>query len=206
MEKIKKLKKYGFNDELAFKELQIDPYIDEANITLKPVSMYCKSLIFHFIEMYRDCRPSYFLFPLFENFYNLNNLTLYKCNIPFISFYNLLSKLENLEILNMNSITLVLTPSDDPNLAISLKYPKSLKELTYRSVHLANSYYYEKYPLDVLNDPNFNWIDTELDIMPQLLPNLKILNTGERELTTRRMGEFLALNPDTKVVDHYLSR
>jgi hypothetical protein len=206
MEKIKKFKKYGLNDQLAFKELQIDPFIEESNITLKSASMYCKSLTFDSKYRVYDDRPSYFIFPLFESFYNLNNLTLYKYSIPFISFYNLLSKLENLEILNMRLTILVLTPSDDPNLAIFLKYPKSLKELTYVYVLLGNSYYYDKYPLSILNDPKFNLIEENLDIMPQLLPNLKILNARIFDLTTTRMRKFLALNPDAKVVYYHFGR
>jgi hypothetical protein len=40
MEKINKFKKYGLNDDLAFKELQIDPFIEEANATLKSASIH----------------------------------------------------------------------------------------------------------------------------------------------------------------------
>jgi hypothetical protein len=198
MEKINKFKKYGLNDQLAFKEIQIDPFIEEANSTLKSASMHCKSLIFYFTSIFMDDRSGYFIFPLFENFYNLNNLFLLKCEIPFINFYNLLGKLQSLDILQMYSINLILTPSEDPNLAIFLQYPKSLKELSYIFVDLCVSDIYNNQALYVLKDSKFRFRGEKLDIIPQVLPNLKILNVCESEMATRRTSEFLALNPDVE--------
>jgi hypothetical protein len=106
----------------------------------------------------------------------------------------------------MELACLVLTPSEDPNLTIFLQYPKSLKELTYKNIRLKVALYSKYRSLLVLNDTKTVSRGTEIAIMPQVLPNLKVLNVYESDLTTRRMGEFLALNPDVKVVDYHLNR
>jgi hypothetical protein len=198
IEKIKKIKKYRFNNELAFKELQIAPFIEEASTTLKPISMHCKSLTFYYPRFINEDGSSYFIFPLFESFNNLNNLTLVKCEIPFTNFYNLLSKLENLEILNIKSICLVLTSSDDPNLAIFLQYPNSLKELTYINVHLITTDYPQLKPLNFVLRWSPRFDSQNLGLNPQLLPNLRILNVCESDLNTGQMSGFLAMNPDVE--------
>jgi hypothetical protein len=176
IEKIKKLKKYGLNDQLAFKELQIDPFIEEANTTLKSGPIHCKSLSLYFPGFLMNDRVCYFIFPLFENFCNLKNLVLIICEIPFIKFYKLLAKLENLQILDMQQVNLILIPNETSNSSPNLQFPKSLKKLTYEFVMLGITSYPETTPIQFLRDIKRDYHKEFLNLLPQYLPNLKSLN------------------------------
>jgi hypothetical protein len=203
MEKINKFKKYGLNNQLAFKEIQIDPFIETAKDTLRSASIHCKSLKLFFAWGIANERVSFFIFPLFEKFYNLNKLALDICKIPFIKLSNLLTKLENLEILSIERVSLMLVKSENTNLSLFLQFPKSLKELTYIGVFLGFSPSYQDSSLLVLKEPWVRHETVRLKLMPQSLPNLKLLKFLDPNPDTGRMREFIALNPNVEYINEY---
>jgi hypothetical protein len=191
IKKFKLLRKYGFNMELAFKEHYIDTFIKEARKTLNSTSVHCKSLDFEG----RFNRDEYFIFSLLENFDNLNKLTLCGCDIPCVKFVNLLTKLDNLEILHMLHVNLALTPAEDPNLAIFLQYPKSLKELKYIKVLLGVTMQFLLRPRQMVYSTKLGYKRVELDLMPQSLPNLKSFMFDSSNYNAMALEEFINLNP-----------
>ncbi|KXN65525.1 hypothetical protein CONCODRAFT_12870 [Conidiobolus coronatus NRRL 28638] len=198
IEKFKLFRKYNFNLELAFKDLYIDPFIKEADNTLNSNSVYCKSLHFSW-GFYRD-RASYFIFPIFQNFYSLNKLSLHKSIIPYNIFSNLLSKLENLEILEMVWVDLVLSTKENSNSQYHLIFPKSLKELTYKKVDLAVTDWYQLRPRNFIYNRCLGYSHEHLEILPQLLANLKTFVFHSDKYDDLALDKFIYLNPSLKHV------
>jgi hypothetical protein len=197
-EKFKLARKYGLNKELAFKEVYINPFIEVINNTMKSsnASIYCKSLTFHLLH-----NSIYFIFPIFNNFLNLNELTLRWCDISYIEFSNLLNKLGSLEVLAMHSINLILSKSENPNLGRNLLFPKSLKELTYHTVSLITTDHPQLKPLNFVRSWKSKLDLPNLGLKPQLLPNLKHLNYFDRNWGTGLTKEFIDLNPKVNYRD-----
>jgi hypothetical protein len=191
MEKIKLVKKYGFNKDLAFKKVQIDPFIEEANNTLSSVSTYCESL-----SLYNLKRSCYFLFPIFDNYINLSKLSLRWCDVPFSNFANLITKLKKLEILVMECINLILSKSEDSNLARNLKYPISLKAFDYLYINLGITNCYELTSREIIRNTKFEYYTEKLEINPQILPSLKHFKCYFGGRGNVKMEEFKALNPN----------
>ncbi|KXN65523.1 hypothetical protein CONCODRAFT_12868 [Conidiobolus coronatus NRRL 28638] len=199
IKRFKLARKYGSNKDLAFKEVQIDPFIKEITSTLISASIHCKSLIFHNLT-----RASYFLFPVFDNFINLRKLYLCGCEIPNSNFINLLTKLDNLDILIMQCIYLTLTNYEDRSLARNIKLPISLKKLTYLSVRLEITDWYQMKPREVIRNITLGDDVEDLDIMPQIFPNLKYFEFYDNGQGTGKMEEFKVLNPNVQYVNNFL--
>jgi hypothetical protein len=189
---IKKLRifgKYGFNKDLAFKKVQIDPYIKEARKTLNSYSVHCKSLSLKGLE-----RSGYYIFSIFINFDSLNKLSLQWCDIPYIEFVNLLKKLENLMILEMLYVNLILNINGIPNSPYQLKFPKSLKELAYININIGFSTLPESKPREFIFLIERRYPKVDLDLKPQLLPNLKSLVFYNKNHVDLALEEFINLN------------
>jgi hypothetical protein len=201
MERLKLVKKYGLNMDLAFKEVRIDPFIEEANSMLSSASVYCESLTFCLLE-----RPCYFLFTIFDNYLNLTKLNLCWCSIPCFNFINLLSKLEKLEILVMENIDLILRKSEDSNLARNLKFPISLKELNYLYVSLGITNSFQLRPREIIRNPKLGYCTKNLEITPQILPNLKYFKFYHYGRCTGKIEEFMGLNPNVEYTNNYSLR
>jgi hypothetical protein len=203
MEKLQLTINYGFSRELAFKEIQIDPFIEEAVNTLNGTSssMHCKALEFSNLE-----RACYFIFPIFCNNLNLNKLILCSCDIPFIKLYNLLIKLENLEELDMRYASLILNPKEASNPLPNLQLPKSLTKLTYRYIRLGITDYPEARPLQFLRDmrgktKRRRYRRECLNLLPQCLPNLKSLLFYNWDWNVTEFEKFLEMCPVLENVD-----
>jgi hypothetical protein len=201
MEKLQLTINYGFSRELAFKEIQIDPFIEEAISTLNGTSsMHCKALEFSNLE-----RACYFIFPIFCNHLNLNKLILCSCDIPFIKLYNLLIKLENLEELDMHQVNLILNPNEASNSSPNLHFPKSLIKLDYQYIKLGITDYPEARPLKFLREmkgilKRRGYRKEYLYLLPQYLPNLKSLSFYSRGWNVAELEKFLEMCPALEYV------
>jgi hypothetical protein len=198
-EKLLLITSYGFDKDLAFKEIQLDPFIEESIITLKPIAKYFKSVEFYLMES-----SAYFMVPILNSFINLKELSLRRCEFPYTKFTDLLAKLENLETLDMKDINLIMNTSEDPNLANNLQFPITLNYLNFQFVHLEISDLTEAKPLKFIQNPRHNYFGQILLPKPQILPNLIVLKIFDRSDGIKIMEEFKALNPKLNVVNDAL--
>ncbi|KXN65521.1 hypothetical protein CONCODRAFT_12866 [Conidiobolus coronatus NRRL 28638] len=180
IEKLRLVRKYGFNKDLAYKELYIDSFIEELNNNLSPASNHCKSLTLYNLD--RSCW----------------------CQVPCHNFINLLTKLKSLDILIMECTNLILNKSEDPNLARNLKFPILLKELTYLSVRLGITDCYQLKPKQIIHSIKLDYYIEDLEIAPQALPNLTYFKFYDNGRGARKLEEFMALNPNVEYIDDFL--
>jgi hypothetical protein len=103
----------------------------------------------------------------------------------------------------MEWVNLVLTSPEERNLAISLQYPKSLKELGYYGVCLAKNDFYRSLGIRIILLKIDGNRYEKLDLKAQLLPNLKLFKVSDTYFINGRATEFLAMNPNVEVVDYY---
>jgi hypothetical protein len=183
---------------LAFKDIQIDSFIEEASNTLNAVSssVHCKAL-----DMDRLERACYFIFPIFCNHSNLKKLTLCSCDMPFIKFSNLLAKLGNLEELYMRYVSLILSPNEARNSSPNLQFPKSLTKLTYQYIKFGITDYPETRPLQFVRNIKRVYFREDLNLSPQFLPNLKSLVFYNGGLNVREFEKFLNECPALEYVN-----
>ncbi|KXN65522.1 hypothetical protein CONCODRAFT_80749 [Conidiobolus coronatus NRRL 28638] len=202
LEKFLLILNYGFSRELAFKQVQIDPFIEEAINTLNSASIHCKSLSLYFSWASGDDRASYFTFSIFENFYNLNKLTLDTCEIPFTKFSNLLAKLEILQELDMRDVNLILGVSESPSSSDNnLKFPKTLTKLIYQYIKFGITDFPEIRPLEFVRNVKRYYSNEDLNLLPQYLPNLKSLVFCNRDWDIGEFEKFLDMCPALEYVN-----
>ncbi|KXN65385.1 hypothetical protein CONCODRAFT_13032 [Conidiobolus coronatus NRRL 28638] len=180
-EDFKLFRKYGYNNELKFKEVLLGPFIEKNKKSLNLASKYS-----------------------FDNFLNLRRLSAIHCEIKYTDFANLLVKLENLEVLIMNDMQLILSPDESTNLSNNLQLPLSLKELTYINVGLRATDYYQSMGMGIDMEMEQNsqfYLYNGFDLKATLLPNLKILKFLDANPDAGRIRDFIDLNPNMKYIN-----
>ncbi|KXN65520.1 hypothetical protein CONCODRAFT_80748 [Conidiobolus coronatus NRRL 28638] len=196
LERFKIFRKYGFNRELEYKEVLIDPFIEEAVNTLSLASsVYCKVLELCALE-----REGYFLFPIFCNYLNLKIFRILISDIPYTKFFNLLTKLESLQELDISNVNLILSPTEAPISPHYLQFPKSLTKLTYQFIKFGVTDLPEARPLEFVRNIKRGYSKQNLNLLPQHLPNLKSLEVYNDNWNDTEFEKFLNMCPALEYV------
>ncbi|KXN67720.1 hypothetical protein CONCODRAFT_167198 [Conidiobolus coronatus NRRL 28638] len=186
-EKLRLFSKFNFNREIAFKTNQIDGFVDQLNSELKDIALNFRTLNFDSLN-----KAGYFLIPLTYRFLNLSQLTLISLEVPLFQFSLILSKLQKLEILNLQSISL-LKSSEDLEIANILHFPQSLIELTYSLIWIDVTDLPRLSTIEFVTNENLRYTNVDLELTPQYLPNLKKLDYCNMRLSTQ-LTKFIELN------------
>jgi hypothetical protein len=175
------------NNELTFKEAQIDPFITQTISELKEVAKTCKVL-----NLYLLRKVSYFLIPITSQFLNLSELYVYNCYLPFYKFNDMLEKLSKLEVLQLDHITL-LKSTEESGYHNDLCFPLSLKSLSYGDMKLVINDSPQLHTAEFVYNQISVYDGASLDLMPQNLPLLKSLNYSNFN-PSQNLTKFLDLN------------
>jgi hypothetical protein len=178
--------KYQFNVDLAYKETQIDPFINTAMVELKQIGKYFKSLSFECLG-----NVCYFLQPLTYEFPNLRTLSFIMCTISLTQLNSILEKLTKLEALELNYLHLV--KSSNSNFTENIAFPQSLRSLTYNhNTSSTTSLPLEK-PLQFLSVNYIIHNRSAHPLLPIKLPNLHKLHYANTAVHEEFL-EFLIIN------------
>ncbi|KXN67715.1 hypothetical protein CONCODRAFT_10166 [Conidiobolus coronatus NRRL 28638] len=184
---------YFFDKNLAFRETQIDPFINQSATTLSKIGQYCNVLIFDQLK-----KASYFLIPITVEFLNLTELFIFKCELPLYKFNIILSKLVKLEILHLDTIYFIKS-IEDSELKNDINFPQNLEVLSYEYIYLVVTDLPQFHTIEFAYNLMGTYESIVLELPLKSFPKLKVLNYGKAE-ESLSLIKFLDINPQLKAL------
>jgi hypothetical protein len=172
----------------------IEESLNDFVIDLKEIKKYCKGFYLEF-----NLKSAYYLYPLITEFKNLSDLKIKYCDIPYCAFVNIGKTLPNLTNLEMQSVNLVKSPTDNIS-TIDIVFPPNLAYLRVSLIQIITTpLLLDPYEC-LFNNKTANYTYEDF-IMPRIpLPSLKHLEFRLKGQQNHELEDLIKVNSNLELL------